>query len=151
MRKLIFVFSVSIISTFSFGQNDLKQEKAVEEKPEGPKEILKFVDEPAEYPGGIGQLKLFLSQNLVYPPTALEKGIQGKCYVKFKVSESGEIDDIKIMRGVMDCPQCDEEAIRVIKLMPKWIPGKMDGKSVASYYNLPISFKLADPVAPKKD
>lgn len=112
-------------------------------------EIIAVIDEPAEFPGGIAAMKKFLAENLVYPESAREKGIEGKAYLKFVVGTDGKLTDIKVVRGVVDCPECDAEAIRVVKLMPNWIPGKNAGKPVKSYYNLPIVFR-AQEGAPSK-
>lgn len=68
----------------------------------------------AEYPGGLGEMKMFLANNIMYPQNAVEMGLEGKCYLQFNVDENGKIEDIKVMRGVPDCPECDMESIRVI-------------------------------------
>jgi TonB family protein len=114
--------------------------KVVEEVKEP--EIFDVIDEPASFPGGVEAMKTFISKNLKYPEYMKEANIQGKVFLKFIVSETGEISDIKILRGLPDCKECDTEAIRVVKTMPKWIPAKNDGKVVKSYYTLPVSFKL---------
>ena len=84
----------------------------------------------------------YLSDNMNYPQVAQEEGIQGTCYVRFVVDKQGEISRVSVTRGVADCPECDKEAMRVVKGMPKWAPGKNGGKVVDSYYNLPVKFKL---------
>jgi protein TonB len=109
--------------------------------PPAPKpEILKYVDEPAEFPGGMADLKKFIEDNLVYPETAKANEIKGRCYLQFIVSKEGNISNVKVVRGVADCPECDKEAVRVVKLMPKWIPGKVNGEPVHSTFNLPVRF-----------
>jgi TonB family protein len=110
--------------------------------PVDPNYVYPYVDESAEFPGGRTALYTFLADNIVYPKAAWEKGIQGRCYLKFVVSKTGEISDVKVLRGVPDCPECDAEALRVVKLMPKWKPGKNGSKEVNSYFNLPVSFKI---------
>ncbi len=99
-------------------------------------------DEPANFPGGMSAARIFITTNLNYPQNAKENGIEGKCYLKFIVSESGNISNIKVVRGVQDCPECDQEAIRLLKSMPKWEPGKVNGKPVHSTFTLPVQFKL---------
>lgn len=106
--------------------------------------ILEIVEEPAEFPGGIDALKKYLADHIVYPESAKEAGISGKVYLKFVVSNQGNISNVKVMRGIAGCPECDREATRVVKAMPKWTPGKNSGKTVNMYYNLPIIFKLSD-------
>lgn len=105
-------------------------------------EIYDFVEMPAEYPGGTAAMKEFLKANLIFPTVAQEMGIQGKCYLRFIVNQDGSISDVKVLRGVTDCPECDAEAIRVVKKMPAWKPGKLNGKDVKSVFTLPIVFKL---------
>lgn len=105
-------------------------------------EIYRFVDEPASFPGGRSGLMQYLAENIRYPESALDKGIEGKVYLKFVVSERGYISDIKVTKGVRDCPECDQEAVRVMKEMPKWIPAKMNGEPVSSYFNLPITYRI---------
>lgn len=104
--------------------------------------IYPVLDEEPQFPGGTAALKRFLVENIVYPQRALEAGITGKCYTQFIVSEDGTITNPIVKRGVPDCPECDAEAIRVIKLMPKWIPGKYSGEADKSVYYLQIPFKM---------
>ena len=86
--------------------------------------------------------KRYLAENIKYPQTAVEMGLEGKCYLQFVVSENGYISNVRVKKGVTDCPECDQEAIRVVKSMPKWTPGKVNGKAVNSTFSLPVSFKL---------
>lgn len=105
-------------------------------------EIFDVTDEPAEFPGGIVALKKYLSDNIQYPARAKEKEISGKVDVQFIVSKEGEISNVKLKKGITDCSECDAEAIRLVKSMPKWIPAKNNGKAVDLLYSLPINFKL---------
>ncbi len=98
------------------------------------------VEKKAEFPGGTNELMAFLRSNLQYPQEALEEMIQGNVYVQFVVQKNGEITDIRIIRAVH--PLLDAEAIRVIKMMPKWKPAEVNGKAVNSRFTLPLSFKL---------
>lgn len=66
------------------------------------------------------------------------------------MEKDGSIGTVTVFRGVPNCPECDQEAVRVVKLMPKWIPGKHEGKPVRSYYNLPVTFKLTQPETREK-
>ena len=105
-------------------------------------EIFTIVEENAEFPGGISEMVKFIQKNLQYPAMAREAGISGKCFLKFVVNENGEISNVEVLKGVPGCSDCDKEAIRVVKSMPKWKPAKMTGRSVKCYFNLPISFKI---------
>lgn len=104
----------------------------------------------AEFVGGVGNMRRFLAESIHYPKEAIELGIQGKCYLQFVVLTDGAISDVKIMRGVPDCPECDREAVRVIKAMPNWKPGKDHNRICNSTFNLPISFKLQGKTPRKK-
>ena len=92
------------------------------------------------FPGGEAKLFQYLGENMKYPAMARDAGITGVVYVTFVVKEDGKIDGVRILRGVGG--GCDEEAIRVVKSMPRWTPGKQRGKSVRVQYNLPIRFVL---------
>ena len=82
----------------------------------------------------------FINDNIRYPIPAQEAGIQGRVVIRFVVSKTGEIRDVTVLRSVES--SLDKEAVRVIKLMPKWIPGKQNGNSVAVYFTVPVVFKL---------
>ena len=93
-----------------------------------------------EFPGGINALVKFISDNLKYPTVCKEQKIQGKVLVKFTVKSDGSISNIRVTKSVD--PYLDKEAVRVVKSMPRWIPGTQDGKPVNVEYTLPITFKL---------
>ena len=131
------------------GSDDADKFKAVveqvvvkEPEPEKPKEeeIFQAVEQPAEFPGGNAALMKWLSQNIRYPEAAQQNDIQGRVVVKFVVEKDGSIGQATIVKGVDK--DLDREAIRVVKKMPKWQPGKNNGVAVRSYFNLPVTFKL---------
>lgn len=93
-----------------------------------------------EYPGGMQAMMNFLGENVKYPEDAMEKNISGKVYVSFVVEKDGSVSEAKVVKGV--CESIDNEALRVVNAMPKWTPGKMDGKNVRVKYTLPFTFKL---------
>jgi TonB family protein len=98
------------------------------------------VEEQPSYPGGSTEMSKFIIQNIKYPEAAKKKGIQGKVFVNFTVEKDGSISDAKVTKGIGS--GCDEEALRVVKLMPKWIPGKIKGKPVSVRVTLPVMFAL---------
>jgi len=102
--------------------------------------IFTIVEADAEYPGGEKARMEFLNKNIHYPTMARESGIQGRVYVTFVVEKDGSVTDVQVTRGIGG--GCDEEAVRVVKLMPKWIPGKQRNKPVRVQFNLPIRFTL---------
>ncbi|MDE6716934.1 MAG: energy transducer TonB, partial [Muribaculaceae bacterium] len=112
----------------------------VEEKHEENK-IFEAVEQQAEFPGGMGALMKWLSNNIRYPEAAAQNDIQGRVIVKFVVERDGSIGNVTVVKGVDK--DLDKEAIRVVKKMPKWQPGKNNGVAVRSYFNLPVTFKLA--------
>ncbi|HLN52710.1 MAG TPA: energy transducer TonB [Lentimicrobium sp.] len=112
-----------------------------EEEEVAEAEIFTVVEESPSFPGGDAARIQFLQQNIVYPQMARESGIQGTVYVTFVVERDGRVTDVRVLRGIGG--GCDEEAIRVIKAMPKWNPGKQRGKPVRVQFNMPIKFTLA--------
>ncbi|HRC95011.1 MAG TPA: energy transducer TonB, partial [Tenuifilaceae bacterium] len=107
---------------------------------EAPAEIFVAVEEMPSFPGGDAELFKFIYENVKYPDIAMENNIQGKVIVRFCVTYKGTVDHVSVLRGVD--PTLDEEAIRVIKMLPKWKPGKQGGKPVNVWYTVPISFQL---------
>ncbi len=93
-----------------------------------------------EPPGGVVGLKKFIADHVVYPQIAKETGIEGKVYVRFCVNSSGNIERVHIARGVD--PLLNNEAMRVVKILPKWKPGENGGRKVSVWYTVPIVFKL---------
>ncbi|MEI6348440.1 MAG: energy transducer TonB [Bacteroidota bacterium] len=104
-------------------------------------EIFAIVETSPTYNGGDEARLKFLSQNLKYPAIAIEKGTQGTVYVSFVIEKDGSISNITLKRDIGN--GCGDEAIRVVKMMPKWIPGKQQGKLVRVQFIMPISFKLS--------
>ena len=98
------------------------------------------VEQMPTFPGGEAELMKFIRENLKYPLSAQKEGIQGRVILRFVVSKTGSIENITILRSLD--PACDEEAIRLIKSMPRWIPGKQNGNAVPVYFTLPVVFKL---------
>lgn len=112
----------------------------VEEKKEP--EVFVYVSEMPEFPGGVQALYKYIGNNINYPETAKEAGITGKCFLKFVVGPDGRVGKVEINRGVPGCPECDKEAVRVIKTLPAFAPGKNNGQAVSVWYQLPINFTL---------
>lgn len=102
--------------------------------------VFEKVEDMPEFPGGEQAMMDFVSKNVVYPKDAQEKGISGRVFVSFIVEKDGSVSNVKVMRGIGG--GCDEEAVRVISGLPKWKPGKQEGKPVRVSYQMPINFKL---------
>ena len=111
-----------------------------EEEEEEEAQIFTVVESMPDFPGGDEARIKYLNENIKYPQMARESGIQGRVFVTFVVEKDGCVTDVRVLRGI-GCG-CDEEAIRVIKNMPKWDAGKQRGKPVRVQFNMPILFKL---------
>jgi len=119
-------------------------EEAIFEEPEEEEvadEIFNIVEKQPSFPGGDQAFYKYIGKKMRYPPQARRMGIEGKVFVQFVVDKTGNITDVKVIRGI--AAGCDEEAIRVIKNSPKWNPGKQRGKAVKVRMVLPITFKLS--------
>jgi protein TonB len=135
-----FIFSAEIdpmdeVEAYVPPVRHMVEEAAVEEE-----EIFTVVESYPEFPGGEAALYNFLGKNLRYPDMAKETGISGKVYVTFIVEKDGSITDVKLARGIGG--GCDEEALRVVNLMPKWTPGKQRGIPVRVRYIFSVRFTL---------
>jgi len=112
----------------------MEEEEVVEEK------IFIVVENQPEFPGGEKARRIYLAKNIEYPQLARESGIQGTVYLTFVVEKNGSVTDVRILRGIGG--GCDEEALRVVKAMPNWKPGKQRGKPVRVQFQMPIRFTL---------
>ena len=136
------------IGTFDVKGNDeaegevLKaKEVVVDEKPkEEETKVFDVVEQMPSFPGGPSALMQFLSSNIKYPVVAEENGVQGRVVCTFVVEKDGSITDVRVIKSVD--PSLDKEAMRVVKSMPKWIPGKQNGSAVRVKYTVPVTFRL---------
>ena len=102
--------------------------------------VYQIVEEMPKFPGGEEAMFKFISENVKYPQEAKDKNIAGRVFVNFVVEKDGSVDEVKVLRSIGG--GCDEEAVRVVKSMPKWTPGKQKGKPVRVSYIIPFVFKL---------
>ena len=102
--------------------------------------VFEKVEDMPEFPGGEQAMMDFVAKNVQYPKEAMEKEISGRVLVGFIVEKDGSISETEVVKGIGG--GCDEEAVRVVKAMPKWKPGKQDGKPVRVHFILPLTFKL---------
>jgi len=107
---------------------------------ESTEKTFEVVEQMPAFPGGDAALMKYLSENIKYPKAAEKAGEQGRVVVNFIVEKDGAISNVNVVRSVT--PTLDAEAVRVIKAMPKWVPGKQDGQFVRVKYNVPVSFRL---------
>lgn len=123
------------------GSTDVVFEEPVEEVvATNDNEIFTVVEQQPEYPGGYEAMLAFIQKNMAYPVAARRMGIEGTVFVSFVVAKTGQISDVKVLRGISK--ECDEEAVRVVSKMPPWIPGKQNGHLVNVRYNVPLKFRL---------
>lgn len=109
--------------------------------PDSIKETFTRVEEMPEFQGGPTQMMKFIQSNIKMPRSAMERGVNGKCFLRYVVGADGNIYNVEILKGVNNCPECDAEAIRVVQSMPKWKPGSQNGHAVSCFFNLPINFQ----------
>ena len=117
---------------------DLKQ-VVTQAEPE-PEKVFDMVEQMPTFPGGNTELMKYLSEHIKYPVMAQENGTEGRVIVQFVVEKDGTIAEAHVARGVD--PYLDKEALRVVQSMPRWIPGKQNGKAVRVKYTVPVMFKL---------
>jgi protein TonB len=125
------------------GQEVLKQNQQVVEKVEQKEEetkVFEVVEQMPQFPGGDAALMQFLNSHIKYPVVAEENGIQGRVVCTFVVERNGSITDVRVIKSVD--PSLDKEAVRVLKSMPSWIPGKQNGSAVRVKYTVPVTFRL---------
>ena len=112
------------------------------------KKVYRSVEQMPQFPGGEAGLMRYLQSNINYPANAAKNNIGGRVILQFVVEKDGSIGEVKVVRSID--PEIDAEAVRVIKLLPNFIPGRQDGEPVAVWYTIPVSFKLqSEPSKPE--
>lgn len=135
MKYLLFLFFLANTPVV-FAQSNLTVDSAALQ-PEDPP--FTFVEQMPEYSG---DPLAFVRQHIVYPESALHERVEGKVYVQFVVEADGTLTNAKVLRGLS--ADCDKEALRVISEMPRWKPGKQNGRPVRVYFNLPVNFRIEE-------
>ena len=154
MKYLLFLFAFGY-TTFSYSQNQPApaSDNAVpslvspEPTPIPANTIYTVVEQMPEFPGGDDAMMKFIQRNIKYPDMERESDIQGRVVIGMVVNQDGSLSDIVVKKGVSS--GIDKEALRVVRLMPQFKPGKQSGKPVRVRYLIPIMFKLASPEPPK--
>lgn len=153
MKKILTTISFVAFATTSFGQdsipvNNYEPVNGVNVPDSTVVKVFTSIDQMPEFPGGQAALMQYLASNIEYPAKARKNDIQGKVMVKFVVCENGALCNEEVVRSIGG--GCEEEVIRVIKAMPKWKAGKMNGKPVRVYYTLPVTFRFNEEDKSKK-
>jgi periplasmic protein TonB len=138
-KRIALALLLTTIITYQSHGQAVPDSSVVEERPE----IFTVIEVPAQPEGGLPKFYKFIAQNLQYPKLARKKGIEGKVYVQFVVERDGTISDVAVLIGIGG--GCDEEAVRVVSMSPKWIPGMQKGKPVRQMMVLPMNFALKTP------
>ncbi|MCB0400925.1 MAG: energy transducer TonB [Flavobacteriales bacterium] len=134
VKLVIYHQSDCLPSTINKNMSDPKTSYMEDQTPENSE------DTEPEFPGGQAAMQKFIVKHIEYPQIAIENGVSGRVFVQFVVSKDGSISDVQVVRGIS--PELDAEAVRVIKLMPKWTPGTQGGNPVNIRFTLPINFRL---------
>ena len=151
---ILFGFSLFILVSCDFDyvperkserEKEMQRQESVESVPYAreneesfPESVETVTEEEAEFPGGQQAMAQWLQMNVSYPEKELDQGIGGRVYVRFIVDTKGNIKNVTVSRGAS--PGLDKEAVRAVRSMPRWKPGKNNGKPVNMWYNLPIKF-----------
>lgn len=144
----LFIWQIGYTQTNELFEEDDLEIIEVEPQEEEEPEVFVIVEDMPEFPGGQEAMLEFLYSNIQYPKEASKNGIEGLIVVNFWVMEDGSLTNVEVKRAIGG--GCDEEAVRVIKSMPNWIPGKQRGKAVIVSYNLPVRFALTSDKEEKK-
>jgi TonB family protein len=145
MKRLSMMLASLLITCYSvYGQEIVKEDKLKKERvyiaaKNDSADVYSEVAVKPEFPGGEINLMKFLAKNVTLSKTAYENKLSGTTIVKFIIDTEGSIHNVKVERAFLNCPDCDEEAVRAISRMPKWKPGKMaSGEIINVYYTLPV-------------
>ena len=141
IRLVIATLLLFVGITMSYAQTKAQPVKeATTSSQDDPEKVYEAVDESPSFPGGLDALMKYLASNIQYPREAVKSKIQGKVILQFVVERDGSIGDLSVRQGVD--PRLDAEAMRVVRSMPTWTPGKKDGKVVRCRFILPVVFRL---------
>ena len=138
--KTIVVISTCLMVLASCGKMDEVSTTPVQQKKET--KIFEDYEQMPSFPGGKEALVAYIKENVKYPEDCEEACVQGRVVVSFVVEKDGSISDTKVVKSVY--PSLDKEALRIVKGMPKWLPGKFGGKSVRVRYSIPVPFERSD-------
>lgn len=139
MKKLFIALMLIGVAAAACAQSDAKASTKANDAT-AEEEVFLFVEQEAEFPGGLDALSKYLSANLTYPQEARDANVEGKVIVQFVIEKNGKVSNIKVLRDIGS--GCGEEAVRVIKGMPRWKPGQQRGKPVRCQFTLPVNFQL---------
>ena|SRR5689334_6283369 len=141
MKKLSILFSLLLAVTFCFAQTTTPAKtQPAKAEVKTTTAVLTTAEVMPTFPGGEEKLAQFMKDNIQYPKEALDNKVEGTVYVSFVVDETGKITNVQMLKRM--AYGMDQEAMRVVKMMPNWVPGMNKGKAVAVQYTLPVKFSL---------
>ncbi len=141
MKKILTLFFISLtFAGFLSAQQDVVEKSKKPKRTKKDTKIYNLIEEGAEFPGGMNEFFEFANKNILYPITALNDSVYGRVTLQVIIEKDGSINKIKIVKGIRQ--DIDEEALRLIKSMPKWVPGSINGVSVRTRRLIPIKFIL---------
>ena len=130
----------SVPTDVAKGKEQVQVQAEDEDTLENGEQVFRVVEVMPKFPGGDAELLKFIAKNVKYPQESQEKGEQGRVICSFVVTKDGTLTNYKVLRGIS--PALDQEAVRVLQMMPRWTPGTQKGEPVAVKYTVPITFKL---------
>ena len=148
--RALAVVPVIALALLAFANQKTETAKLVvvaDQQAEVSQDVYKSVEQMPQFPGGEAALMKYLMQNIQYPVNAAKNDIEGRVIVQFVIEKDGQIGEVKVVSSVD--PELDAEAVRVVKALPKFTPGRQDGKAVAVWYTLPVMFKLQSKSQPQ--
>lgn len=153
MKKATLLIMLFACFTAAYAQNEIPVTEEIPVTQDrindaNPPEIFQIVEQMPEFPGGDQALYAFLGQNIQYPADAVKKGLEDKVIVRFIVDQNGQVTEANVAYGKHDI--LNEEALRVVSLLPDFVPGRQKGKAVKVWFTLPVLFQLTDPNDKKK-
>jgi periplasmic protein TonB len=140
LNKTTTAISIADVKGKDNGKVDIADVKQAVTQEDVEEKVYTVIEQMPVFPGGETELLNYINKNIKYPVIAQENGIQGKVILRFVVSKTGQVDKVEVIRSLD--PACDKEAVRVVKTLPKFIPGKQNGINVAVWYTLPVTYRL---------
>jgi TonB family protein len=142
MLLIMIVIAQLFCQLFVFGQDVAKSSNRSSKTTNRTPDLTALTD--AEFPGGYDSLISFVQHHFEYPQRAIDEEIEGLMFVQFTILPNGSVSQVNIIKGLPECAECEEEALNVVRKMPRWTPAREGGKNVASLMNLPITMELSD-------
>lgn len=139
MKKFLFLLSIMLFST-TLVSAQVREDGDITNLDNGDEQIYDHPEKIAQFPGGMDAYVTWMSANFHYPEKAIRKNVEGRVVLSFIVNKQGKIKDIKVLQRLS--PECDKEAVRMVKAMPRWFAAEHQGRKVNCRFIMPVEFKL---------